>query len=148
MADARTQSSREHLTALELSAPAPTEVLAGADVRLQVKASCSAGCELAGAPVKVTAPDGTAVTSKLQAREAGPSETGEIVLRAPPTIGQHVFSVVLPAHESAGVRHEEAALAITITTSPHGTSLAAWDIPSPVVLGTRFTIKVGAKSVS
>ena len=29
---------------------------------------------------------------------------------------------------------------------PHATSLAVWDIPSPVVIGTLFEIKVGAKS--
>jgi hypothetical protein len=69
-------------------------------------------------------------------------------VKAPAVLGTHVFRATLPAHERAGVRHDEAALAVPITTLPHGTSLAAWDIPSPVLMGRTFSIKVGAKSVS
>ena len=51
-----------------------------------------------------------------------------------------------PPHDSGDVVHEPASLAISFVTRPLGTSLAIWDVPSPVVIGTRFSLKVGAKS--
>jgi hypothetical protein len=61
-------------------------------------------------------------------------------------VGEHVWSIRFPAHESEGILHEECTLPVSVRTKPHGTSLAVWAIPSPVVMGERFTIKVGAKS--
>jgi hypothetical protein len=44
--------------------------------------------------------------------------------------------------------HEESTLPVRFRTHPHGTSLAVWSIPSSVVRGERFGIKVGAKSTA
>jgi hypothetical protein len=63
-------------------------------------------------------------------------------------VGEHVWNVVFGPHEVAGIRHDEASLPVRISTVPHTTSLAVWAIPSPVVMGERFAIKVGAKSAA
>jgi carboxypeptidase family protein len=49
-------------------------------------------------------------------------------------------TTVLPAHDPVSQDRDEG------TKPPEVISLAVWDIPSPVVAGERFAIKVGAKS--
>jgi hypothetical protein len=44
------------------------------------------------------------------------------------------------------VHHDAGLVPVAVRTRPHDTSLAVWAIPSPVVTGQRFAIKVGAKS--
>lgn len=139
---------RTHSIVVEVSAPSPAEVPAGADFTLKPVASCAAGCDLGGAPFTVTTPDGKAVTGKLVSCEDGLNASGEVCVQAPRVLGAHVFNIVVAACEHAGTQHEESALALPVKTLPHGTSLAAWDIPSPAVVGRPFNIKVGAKSAS
>jgi hypothetical protein len=50
--------------------------------------------------------------------------------------------------ETDAARHAATTLAIPMKTIAHGTSLAVWAIPSPVVVGERFAIKAGAKSTT
>jgi len=73
-------------------------------------------------------------------------ETRDIALQAPLAVGEQTWRLRFPPHESEGVRHEECALPVCIRARPHATSLAVWAVPSPVVMGERFTVKVGAKS--
>ena len=138
--------SEAHATTIEVDAPVPSAVAVGAAIALKVKVSCAAGCDLRGMPVNIVAPDGVPVTHELAIHVAGISETGDITLRAPPRIGEHVWSISFPPHERAGILHEQSTLTIAVRTNPLASSLAVWDIPSPVVMGDRFTIKVGAKS--
>jgi hypothetical protein len=140
---------RTHCTNVELTEPAPPELAVGSDFVLPVKVSCPAGCDLRAVPVTVTGPDGQAVTIEPRSGHgAGPGDgtLRDIALKAPRQVGEHVWSISFPAHESEGVLHEECTLPVCIRTKPHGTSLAVWAIPSPVVMGERFNIKVGAKS--
>jgi hypothetical protein len=140
-----TAGIRAHATTIEVIEPVPPEVAAGADIVLKVKVSCAAGCDLAGVPVKVTAADGAVVGSGLRAG-AEQDETTDITLQAPRRTGQHVWNVVFGPHEVAGIRHDEVSLPVRTGIIPHATSLAVWSIPSPVVMGERFEIEVGAKS--
>ena len=64
----------------------------------------------------------------------------------PPSVGEHVWRIVLPAHAAAGVRHEQCALPVRIRAVPHATSLAVWAVPAAVAAGARFSVKAGAKS--
>ena len=63
-------------------------------------------------------------------------------------MGEHVWVVRFLPQERAGVRHEECTLPVHVRTVPHATSLAVWAVPSPVVMGERFSVKVGAKSAA
>jgi hypothetical protein len=48
--------------------------------------------------------------------------------------------------DASGAHHQAATMPVSVRVRPHETSLAVWSIPSPVVTGQPFTIKVGAKS--
>src|ERR1043165_5096865 len=65
--------------------------------------------------------------------------------QAPEEVGD--YSWTLTVTQPADDEHDAArgSLALSIKTVPHSTSLAAWDIPSPVVQGGSFAVKVGAK---
>jgi hypothetical protein len=136
---------RTHTTTIEVIEPTPAEVLAGADIVLRVKVSCAAGCDLDGMPVRVTTADGAVIGGELGTC-AGHDEATDITLEAPRRVGKHIWSVVFGPHEVAGIRHDEVSLPVRLSTIPRATSLAVWAIPSPVVMGERFAIKVGAKS--
>src|SRR5262249_52362900 len=107
---------------------------------------CAQGCDLHGLPVTITSPDGTAATGMLATGDDG--NEAEVALKAPRSVGDHVFNVAFPRHEAAGLRHEESVHSVAVRTEPLATSLAVWDIPSPVVTDEPFAIKVGAKSAS
>jgi hypothetical protein len=138
-----------HSTNIELSEPVPPELAVGSDLVLKVKISCPAGCDLRAVPVTVTGPDGLEVTIEPPSDHEPASADvtlRDISLKAPQQVGEHVWSVRFPPHESEGALHEECTLPVCVRTTPHGTSLAVWAVPSPVVMGERFSIKVGAKS--
>jgi hypothetical protein len=142
---------KTHSAHLELNEPAPAELPVGSDFVLQVKLSCPAGCDLGTMPLAVTGPDGQVATfAPAFDQEAAPSEVvaREIALQAPQQVGEHVWVIRFLPQERAGLRHEECTLPVHLRTVPHATSLAVWAVPSPVVMGERFSVKVGAKSAA
>jgi len=142
------EKSPTHSTAIELTEPAPAEVAAGADLALKVRLTCAAGCDLRGLPVTITAPDRSVTAGSLATCENGVNESGEIALKVPPQLGPQTWTIGFGPHDAEGVHHDACTLALTVNSIPHGTSLAVWDIPSPVVMGQRFAVKVGAKSAA
>jgi hypothetical protein len=68
-----------------------------------------------------------------------------IALTAPRELGAFQWTLVLPEQKLGGVALAEATLTFSFSTGEHKTSLAAWDVPSPVVAGEKFSVKVGAK---
>ena len=68
-------------------------------------------------------------------------------LRVPDEVGEHRLTLVVASAEDDKER-AEGALDIVLTSVPHETSLAVWDVPSPVVRSTRFEVKAGAKCTS
>ena len=126
--------------------PPPTEVAAGAGFDVKLTVSCAFGCELRGLPLRIDAPDGTVSTAIPSASEGDGAIA--FTLKAPPRVGEHAFVVSLPPCAVGGVPHEEAVLTLSIKTVPNATSLAVWEIPSPVTVGDRFTVTVGAKSAA
>ena len=141
-----TKTPETHATTIASSEPVATEVAVGANVVLKVKVSCSAECDLVGLPVVVTAPDGAASTGVLATFDGKANESGDIVMKAPTRLGTHALTIAFEPHASEGLYHDASPLPVVITTIPHATSLAVWDIPSPVVTGQRLEVKVGAKS--
>lgn len=124
----------------------PGEVAAGAGFCLSVRLSCTAGCDLSAVPIAVTMPDGAVATFAPEAGQS-PDTPRAIALTAPIALGAHMFRLACAAQGgSGGVHHHAGAAAVTVTTRPHETSLAVWDIPSPVIRGKPFALKVGAKS--
>ena len=95
---------------------------------------------------EVVSPD-TAETGSLDpAERLSPHNEVEILsLRAPREVGEHTWTILLPAHEMDGVLHEEASLDVSTTVRPHETSVAVWDVATPVVIGEAFGAKIGIR---
>jgi hypothetical protein len=150
-----------HEPRLEVSRWFPSEVAAGAELTLQVRVTCPFGCDLRGAEVVVTAPEGPPIlTSELVSSDQGINETSEVTLRAPSQVGEHEWSVLFrpqageaqasqpqssQPQASEPPAHAGTSLALPFRTEAHRTSLAIWDVPSPAVVGDPFMVKIGAK---
>jgi hypothetical protein len=85
----------------------------------------------------------------IQSGELPSSEAddGSIVfaLNAPGQVGEHRWLLSIVRQGRKQDERAEGTLPLTLKTIPHETSLAVWDNPSPVVRGTRFEVKIGAK---
>jgi hypothetical protein len=141
-----TEEVESHQTNTEMTRSAPSEVDAGADIGLMVKVSCSSACDLRGQTVRVIAQDGTvAKETPLTSFEEGMNETDEFTVKAPVELGECTWSVVFPSQEVGDVLHEESSTTFSFAVRPHSTSIAVWDITSPIPFGRKFKIKVGVK---
>lgn len=93
-----------------------------------------AGNDIAG--LELTTFDGTA------------NETGECTVGVPADAGSYTWLATCPAFVKQGTSYPEASAPIAFTVTPHTMSIVVWDIPSTVVVGDRFTVKVGIKCSS
>ena len=91
----------------------------------------------------VMAADAVVMQSELVAYDAKTNETANVTLRAPVEIGEHVWSILLPRHETESGVHEEGRLGMVFKTKPHTTSMAVWGAPAPLVANRAFKVKVG-----
>jgi hypothetical protein len=124
-----------HQTHIEISPSVSRDLDVGAHVTLNVKISCSSGCDLSGAPISITATEGIVAIGK----------TGAFTFQAPKQVGEYTWMLVFPRHETDAVIHQETFLPISFKTLPHKTSITVWDVPSPVVMNRSFHAKVGIK---
>jgi hypothetical protein len=53
--------------------------------------------------------------------------------------------VLCPAVEKEGVSYAETSTPVSFTVKPHTTSIVAWDVPSAIVVGEKFRMKVGLR---
>jgi hypothetical protein len=136
-----------HQTNVEMIPSVPLELEVGANIILKVKVSCPEGCDLRGIPVKVMAPregnDEVVITTELATHDETINETEDFALKAPGQVGEHAWTILFLRHETEGLVHEESSLVVSFTTRPHTTSMAVWDVPSPVVMNRSFKVKVG-----
>ena len=124
----------------------PGVVDAGAEMTLRGNVSCSPPCDLRGHSLLVK-DHASAEAARIELTEfdGETNRTNEFVLKAPVTVGEHTWSALCPAVEKNGTSYIEASAQISFTVTPHATYVAAWDIPSDIVVRERFKIKVGMK---
>src|SRR5262249_25680793 len=121
----------------------PTEVDAGAELTVTVRAACPHGCDLSGQGVFIRGGDGTELASgELGERDDKTYGTGALVLRAPLEVGEHVHRAVLAGYETNGIRHEETATEFPIVVVPHAASVNVWGLPPAIAAGERFSFKI------
>jgi hypothetical protein len=145
---------------LDLFEALPAKLDVGAPFSLAVALTTKSACDLTGAAYRVLQGEETIAASALPSivrfdpdsndydPRNGPIDKREhvrITLCAPGELGAFQWTLVLPEQELGGIALAETALTFSFNTSEHRTSLAAWDVPSPVVTGERFSVKVGAK---
>ena len=138
---------KAHETSTSMVKAALAELDAGTDIALKVRVLCSSACDLRGKIVKIIAQD--AVVAKeieLTDFDGTVNETDEFVVKAPTRPGEYTWTAMFPAQEKEGVlQHEESSTPFSFTVKPHETSIAVWDVPSPIVFNTKFKLKVGVK---
>jgi hypothetical protein len=134
-----------HSPVITLSSPLPPDVEAGTELALGVHVTCSFGCDLNGESVRALAPDGSVVTAEAMPHDEESNEAEILSLIAPVEVGEHTWTILVPAYEVDGVVHEEVSLRVGTTVRPHETSVAVWDLPTPVVIGERFGVKMGIR---
>lgn len=121
-------------------------VPAGRAVRVRIRAECSRGCDLAGAAVTIHGPDGALAAGILAAAGGGTFETEPLTVPAPAGLGIQRLSVALedpPCCAGLLAGHEDLP---PFETEAHRTSVAVWDVPSPVVTGGVVEeVKIGAR---
>ena len=132
-----------HLTNVEISQCVPPEVEVGTEITLKVKVSCPSGCDLSGRTVQVMTADSVVKTSERAQLDEQMNATQGMTLKAPHQIGEYAWSIRCPRHEAEGVVHEEGSLQMSFRTIPHKTSMAVWDVPSPVAKNSSFTVRIG-----
>ena len=149
---------------LDLKRPFPETVDCGAPFTFTIAVETDSGCDLAGAPFRITDETGEMVAcGELPAivRTTPESDAydprhhpvdlrdaAEITVTAPAGIGSFAWTFTLPEHVIGDIRHSEASLAVAFTTKKHAASLAVWHNPTPVTTGGDFSFAVGAKCSS
>jgi hypothetical protein len=124
---------------------APSEIDAGAELTVTVRASCPQGCDLTGQSVSIRDRDHVELAcAELAALEDGAFGT-TLASRAPVEVGEHVCRAILAAQEKDGVRHDESATAFSFIAMPHAASVNVWGLPSVTAAGERFSFKIGIK---
>jgi len=127
----------------------PDVVDAGAEIALRCKVSGSPPSDLRGHTLSVRDAAGGDIGSvELATFDGQATETNELVLKAPPEPGIYKWSVVCPAIATKGASYAEASGPISFTVKPHSISIVVWDVPSAIVIGERFRIKLGIKCSS
>ena len=124
----------------------PDVVDAGADITLQGKVACSPACDLRGHTLWIKDHAGLdACSVEFSEFDGETSDTIEFVVKAPVSAGTYTWLAVCPAVVKEGISYMETSTAISFTVEPHSTNVIAWDIPSAIVVGDRFRIKIGIK---
>jgi hypothetical protein len=151
---------KAHSIELDLFEALPAELDMGAPFSLAVALTTKSGCDLTGAAYRVLQGEKAIAAGVLPPivrfdpdsndcdPRNGPIDKRDhvrLLLCAPREIGVFQWTLVLPEQELGSVALAEGAMTFSFSTGEHRTSLAAWDVPSPVVAGEKFSVKVGAK---
>jgi hypothetical protein len=144
--EVKAEEVKAHETSTSMLEAAPAEIYAGSNIALQVRVSCPEKCNLQGGKVRIVDGEGAAIKEiELTEFDGTGNETDEFVVKAPTTPGSYTWTSVFPGQEKEGILHEESSAPFPFIVEPHATSIAVWDVPSPIVFNTKFKLKVGVK---
>ena len=141
-----TEETQAHETSISMVKAALAEVDAGADMALRARVSCSTACDLRGEMVKLITQDAV-VAKEIELAELDETgnETDEFVVKAPIEPGEYTWTAMFPAQEKEGTHHEESSAPFSFVARPHITSMAVWNVLSPIVISAELRLKVGVK---
>ncbi len=133
----------------------PDEIYVGDIVSLVLFAQCSSGCSLVGDKVEVceVATGKQVAQAEFSEEEDGLSYTEGMLLTMPPTPGDYQYKIrytpaPLPPPEDGGPAfpnpHPVKELLLVITVKEHHVALSTWGLTSPVWVGEKLEVCVGA----
>jgi len=144
----REEGRRAHLVTPELLEGPPAAVDAGGEACVVVRAACPSGCDLSAARLVVDGPGSATVRPAPGPEEVPSGARWEIALRAPAVVGPVCWTVRLAEPEGHPEGHEVvhggAVLQVDADVVAHRTSLAIWQVPSPLE-GSSFSVRVGVR---
>lgn len=128
---------------------APDNVDAGAVMMLHAEVSSSPPSDLRGQGVVIKDQSGADLgVLELTEFDGEASSIGTLKITAPLQTGEHVWSAVFPAHTTREISYREVSADISFTVKPHAIRVLAWDVPTAVVGGEAFKMKIGLKCSS
>jgi len=141
------EETRGHVNiAVKLS---PENVDSGAQLTLRAQTACTPGCDLRGHNLLVKDQAGIEMGRLVLTEfDNERNESVALVLKAPLAIGDYVWSAFSPAVAKGGVLFSEASIEILFSVKAHTTRVLAWGVPSSVVAGEKFKMKIGIKCSS
>jgi hypothetical protein len=146
MAAKPVSAHHQRTCAVEVS---PGEVDAGAELIVAVAVSCPHGCDLRGQRVSIQDRDSAELaSSELTGLEGETYVTSAFGLATPLKVGEYTWRAILAGHERNGVLHEPSLTAFSFATKAHAASVNVWGLPSAVVAGERFRLRIGVKCSS
>jgi hypothetical protein len=80
--------------------------------------------------------------------EKGEANAADIAVPAPLAVGNHQWSAHLAAYADDEVGYDAVSVPVAFATRAHTTSVLVWDVPTAIVAGGPFRIKVGIKCSS
>jgi hypothetical protein len=122
---------------------------AGGEITIAGSVTCSPPCDLRGHTLLVRDQAGNDIAGlELTTFDGTANETAECVVRVPADPGRYTWLATCPAFVKRDTAYPEASAPIAFTVTPHTMSIVVWDIPSTIVVGERFRVKVGIKCSS
>ena len=122
----------------------PPSVDAGVEFSFSVLLNWPEEIGLQDATYRVRDGDDTVHAGALPAAASNDGSV-EFRLAAPASVGGHRWLLMIATAANEAGERAEGVLPLALTTVPHATSLAVWDVPSPLVRGAKFEVKAGAK---
>lgn len=144
-----TRGVQAHETSASMVKTALAELYAGAEIALKVKVSCSLKCNLQGGKIRIADDEGAVVKEiALVSFDKAANETDEFVVKAPTKPGEYTWTAAFAAQEKEGISHKESSMPFSFVVKPHTTSMAVWDVPSPIISNSNFKLKVGVQCLA
>jgi hypothetical protein len=137
--------ARQHSIHLELRHSAPTEVLVGMPLVIEVSAQCTEGCDLTEVPIALLEFEYVAAATLLEPDETASAFVATLTSAAPRAAGEHTWILRVPSFERGEIAHAASSRPLIFRTLPHATSMAVWDVPSSVEVGTTFSMRAGLR---
>jgi hypothetical protein len=127
----------------------PAEVDAAADLTLRAKVSCSPACDLRGKTLSIRDQDG-ALVSRIELTEfdGETNETNKFMVKAPDKAGAYTWLAEGPASADEGLSDMETSAPLSFQVKPHMTNIVVWEVPSAILAGEKFSIKIGIRCSS
>jgi hypothetical protein len=134
-----------HETGISIVKLGIAELEAGASVQLRVRLSCSDFCDLRGKTVNIIAPDSSIKEIVLTGFNGAENVADDFVVETPNQPALYTWTAVFPAQEKGDIVHLESSARMSFEFKPHLIGIAVWDVPSPIVVGASFRVKVGVR---
>jgi hypothetical protein len=127
----------------------PETVDAGAELVLEAYASCDPPCDLSGHVLTLTDQNDAEQCVTIFLEFDGQMNFADVrSFPAPSEPGEYRWSLACPAHSESGVSYDAVSIPIAFSVKAHATQIVAWDVPTTIVAGEKFGMKIGIRCSS